>query len=62
MVFGYTPSGFEDYLRVICVMQGEPFKELKSEDWQQINNKFGVVYRKNWPIECYIIIPQMICK
>lgn len=45
MVFGYTPSGFEDYFRAIGVKPGEPRKELTSEDWQQINNKFGVVYR-----------------
>lgn len=45
MVFGYTPSGFEDYFRAIGVKPGEPWEELTSEDWQQINNKFGVVYR-----------------
>jgi quercetin dioxygenase-like cupin family protein len=45
MVFGYTPAGFEDYFRAIGVKPGEPWKELTGEDWQQINNKFGVVYR-----------------
>lgn len=44
MVFGYTPSGFEDYFRAIGVKPGEPWKELTSEDWKQINNEFGVVY------------------
>ncbi|MDZ7716428.1 MAG: cupin domain-containing protein [Balneolaceae bacterium] len=45
MVFGYTPAGFEDYFRVIGVKPGEPSKELTSEDWQQINDEFGVVYQ-----------------
>ena len=45
MVFGYTPSGFEDYFRTIGVKPGEPHKELTSDDWQQINHKFGVVYQ-----------------
>jgi len=45
MVFGYTLAGFEDYFRAIGVKPGEPWKELTSKDWQQINNKFGVVYR-----------------
>lgn len=45
MVFGYTPSGFEDYFRAVGVKPGEPWKELSGKDWQQINNKFGVVYR-----------------
>jgi len=45
MVFGYTPSGFEGYFRAIGVKPGEPWKEFTGEDWQQINNKFGVVYR-----------------
>jgi len=45
MVFGYTPSGFEDYFRAIGVKPGEPWKDLTGEDWRQINNKFGIVYR-----------------
>ena len=45
MVFGYTPSGFENYFRAIGVKPGEPWKELIGEDWQQLNNKFGVVYQ-----------------
>jgi quercetin dioxygenase-like cupin family protein len=46
MLFGYSPSGFEDYFRAIGVKPGEPGKELSVEDWQRINNKFGVEYRK----------------
>jgi len=45
MVFGYTPSGFEDYFRAIGVKPGEPWKELTGAEWQQINDRFGVVYR-----------------
>lgn len=45
MVYGYTPAGFEDYFRAIGVKPGEPWKELSGKEWQQINNKFGVVYR-----------------
>ncbi|NIT56676.1 MAG: cupin domain-containing protein [Aliifodinibius sp.] len=45
MVFGYSPSGFEDYFRAIGVPPGEPSKKLTGEDWQQINDKFGVEYR-----------------
>jgi len=45
MVFGYTPSGFEDYFRAIGVKPGEPRKELTGKDWQQINHRFGVEYR-----------------
>jgi len=45
MVFSYTPAGFEDYFRAIGVKPGEPCKGLNSEEWQQINKKFGVVYR-----------------
>ncbi len=45
MVFGYTPAGFEDYFRAIGIRPGEPEKELTNQDWKQINNKFGVVYR-----------------
>lgn len=37
MVFGYTPSGFEDYFRAIGVKPEKPWKELTGEDWQQIN-------------------------
>jgi len=46
MVFGYTPSGFEDYFRAIGVKPGEPWKELTTKDWNQINKRFGVVYRQ----------------
>lgn len=46
MVFGYTPAGFEDYFRAIGVRPGEPWKELTAEDWNQINRRFGVVYRQ----------------
>ncbi len=45
MVFGYTPSGFEDYFRAIGVKEGDPWKGLTDEDWQRINKKFGIVYR-----------------
>lgn len=45
MVFGYTPSGFEDYFRAIGVKPGEPWKELTGDDWQQINRRFGITYR-----------------
>lgn len=45
MVFGYTPSGFEDYFRAIGVKPGEPWEGLSGEDWQRINKKFGVIYR-----------------
>jgi len=45
MVFGYSPSGFEDYFRAIGVPPGESSKKLTGEDWQQINDKFGVEYR-----------------
>ncbi len=45
MVFGYSPAGFEDYFRAIGVKPSEPWKELTSEDWGQINKDFGVTYR-----------------
>lgn len=45
MVFGYSPAGFEDYFRAIGVRPGEQWKKLSNNDWNQINQKFGVVYR-----------------
>lgn len=45
MVFGYTPAGFEDYFRAIGVAPGQPPKNLTAEDWNSINEKYGVTYR-----------------
>ncbi|MEM9858883.1 MAG: cupin domain-containing protein [Bacteroidota bacterium] len=45
ILFGYTPSGFEDYFRAIGTKEIDKNLGFTSEDWIRTNKKFGVIYK-----------------
>lgn len=45
MLFSFTPSGFENYFREIGTLPGEPPKVFTQEEWDAIENKYGIVYK-----------------
>lgn len=46
MVFSYAPSGFEGYFREIGVPKGMEWKPKSPEEFDAIDKKYGIVYRK----------------
>lgn len=46
MVFSFTPSGFENYFREIGVPKGSPDLDVSKLDWEAIDEKYGIVYRR----------------
>lgn len=45
LLFGYSPSGFEDYFRQIGTVRIDEELGFTSEDWIRTNKKYGVVYK-----------------
>ncbi|MEM0933677.1 MAG: cupin domain-containing protein [Bacteroidota bacterium] len=45
ILFGYSPSGFEDYFRVIGTREIDKNLGFTAEDWTRTNEKFGVIYK-----------------
>lgn len=45
ILFGYSPSGFEDYFRAIGTKSIDQNLGFTADDWIRTNNKYGVVYR-----------------
>ena len=46
LLFGYSPSGFEDYFRAIGTKTIEEALGFTAEDWVRTNRKYGVVYKE----------------
>ncbi len=45
LVFGYSPSGFEDFFRQIGTPKEQPFKQKPKEEFDAICQKFGMVFK-----------------
>jgi mannose-6-phosphate isomerase-like protein (cupin superfamily) len=43
--FGYSPTGFEDFFRQIGTLKGKPFKAKTPEEFKQLAQKYGIVYK-----------------
>lgn len=43
--FGYSPAGFEAYFKAIGTVAKEKSLHLTKTEWDDINQRFGVVYR-----------------
>ena len=46
MIFSFTPSGFENYFREIGVKEGSTSNNLTKQDWDAIDKKYGIVYKR----------------
>ncbi|MGZ5245858.1 MAG: cupin domain-containing protein [Flavitalea sp.] len=46
MLFNFTPAGFENYFREIGVQPGKKEFNLTTEQWNEIDKKYGIVYRR----------------
>ncbi|GAB5563245.1 MAG: hypothetical protein Wins2KO_03080 [Winogradskyella sp.] len=46
LFFGYSPAGFEAYFRAIGTKHIDDQLGFTAKDWQQTNQKYGVVYKK----------------
>lgn len=45
MVFSYSPAGFEGYFREFGSPVGTPWKPKSQEEYNRLNNKWGIVYK-----------------
>ncbi|HEY8780737.1 MAG TPA: cupin domain-containing protein [Mucilaginibacter sp.] len=46
MVFGYNPTGFEDFFRQVGTPKGQEFKQLIPEERIKIAEKMGMIFKK----------------
>jgi quercetin dioxygenase-like cupin family protein len=46
MMFNFSPAGFEGYFREIGVPKGVAWKEKTQKEFDAIDKKFGIVYKK----------------
>jgi quercetin dioxygenase-like cupin family protein len=45
MVFGYNPTGFEDFFRQVGTPKGEQFRQFVPEERLKIAEKMGMIFR-----------------